>query len=78
MPTCLKTKTPRKPYTDNAGTGCHINTSQPRGGCDFESKGQSQHKDKWLVVSNLRWDTARLQLAGRLETRVMGVFWEEA
>lgn len=49
-----------------------------RGGCDFESKGQSQHKDKWLVVSNLRWDTARLQLAGRLETRVMGVFWEEA
>lgn len=24
-----------------------------------------------------KWDTARLQLAGRLKTRVMGVFWEE-
>lgn len=46
-----------------------------QGGCDFESKGQSQHKGKWLVVS--RWDTARLWLVGRLETRVMGAFWEE-
>lgn len=56
MPTCLKTKTPRKPYTDCAGTGCHINTD-PGKDAILNLKDKASTRTN-LAVSNPRWDTA--------------------
>lgn len=81
---CLKTETPRKPCANHSGEGCCVNTNLTRENVVLKLKDKADTRADGYkpVASNLRWDTARPQLAGRFENGVGGSknnpFQEEA